>query len=201
MTAKLFMKLLLISLLLSTLISEVPSKDYKDWITIQDKEIWIGYTNTNFPWCKVKRFFNNTIDEILPIIEDVNNYYKIFDSLVYSKKDSNDIVHIKVDYPRPFSDRDYIVKFQTILDEKDIVYKFESVKNSNKLIEQNYIRLINAAGEWRLSKIEENLTEVSYVWNGELRGKMPNWTLSRAWIKQGNEIMENLKTHLDKGDN
>ena len=40
MTAKLFMKLLLISLLLSISILEVPSKDYKDWITIQDKEIW-----------------------------------------------------------------------------------------------------------------------------------------------------------------
>ena len=89
------MKLLLISLLLSILISNIPQKEYKNWITIQDKETWIGYTETNFPWCKAKRTFNNTIDEILPIIEDVNNYYKIFDSLIYSKKDSKDIVHIK----------------------------------------------------------------------------------------------------------
>ena len=195
------MKLLLISLLLSISVSDIPPKDYKDWIMIQNKEIWIGYTKTNFPWCKAKRIFNNTIDEILPIIENVNDYYKVLDSLVYSKKDSNNIVHIKVDYPRPFTDRDYIVKFKSIIDEKDIVFKFQSVKDSNKTIEQNYIRLINAEGEWRLSKIEENSTEVSYVWNGELRGKMPNWTLNRAWIKQGNEIMENLKTHLDKGDN
>lgn len=190
------MKLLLISLLLSTLISNIPQKEYKNWITIQDKETWIGYTETNFPWCKAKRTFNNTIDEILPIIEDVNNYYKIFDSLVYSKKDSNDIVHIKADYPLPFSDRDYVVKFKRLFDGKDIIYRFHSIKDPNQHIDKNYVRLVNAQGEWRLSSIDNELTEVSYTWNGELGGNIFDWILKKAWLKQGNEIMNNLNNIL-----
>ena len=54
MTARIFMKLLLISLLLSILISNIPQKEYKNWITIQDKETWIGYTETNFHGVKQK---------------------------------------------------------------------------------------------------------------------------------------------------
>ena len=194
------MKLLLISLYTAIVFGEIPAKDYNNWTTIQDKEIWIGYTETNFPWCKVKSTLDNSIDQILPLIQNVNNYYKIFDSLMYSVRDSNEIVHIKVDYPIPFSDREYIVKFNSIFDGKDIVYRFHAIEDSNNPINEKYIRLINAAGEWRLSPTNENLVEVSYVWNGELRGKMPSWTLRRAWLKQGNEIMKNLKTQLSLGN-
>jgi len=191
------MKLLLISIFLSILLSDIPSKDHKEWKIIQDEKIWIGYTETDYPWCKTKSVFNNTIEEILPLIENVNNYYKIFDSLTYSNQDSNKVVHIKVDFPIPFKDRDYIVKFERIFDEKDIIYRFHSIKDSNESSNEKYIRLTNAAGEWRLSPINDNITEVTYIWNGELKGNMFSWTLKKAWLKQGNEIMTNLKDILN----
>ena len=54
---------------------------------------------------------------------------------------------------------------------------------------EDYIRLINAAGEWRLHSLNESHTEVTYIWNGELLGDFPNWALTRAWETQGNEVL------------
>lgn len=193
------MKHLLISFFITIIFAEIPSKDYNDWIVLQNNDIWIGYTETDYPWCKTKMIFNNSVDEILAIVEDVNNYYIFFDSIVYSTLDENDIVHVMVDYPIPFSDRDYVVKFKLIFEEGDIVYRFES-KDKSKPHHRDYVRLANAAGEWRLSPIDENYVEVSYVWNGELKGNFPSWTLTRAWMRQGNEIMNSLKSELSKGE-
>ena len=193
------MKHLLISFFI-TIIGAIPSKDYNEWIVLQNNGIWIGYAETDYPWCQTKMRFDNSIDEILAIVEDVNNYYQIFDSIVYSILDENDIVHVMVDYPIPFSDRDYVVKFELLYENQDVVYRFKS-EDKNKPYHKDYVRLTNAAGEWRLSPIDENYVEVSYTWNGELKGNFPSWTLTRAWLRQGNEVMNNLNTELSKGEN
>ena len=139
-----------------------------------------------------------SIDEILVVIENVNDYHKILDSVIYSKKDENNIAHIRINYPFPFTDREYIVKFEIINDDNDIVYAFGTNKSLNKDIDPNYIRLINAKGEWRLSPINENLTQVSYTWNGELLGDFPNWALTRAWKQQGLEVITWLMEAIKK---
>ena len=87
-----------------------------------------------------------------------------------------------------------------INDDNDIVYAFGTNENLNKDIDPNYIRLINAKGEWRLSPINENLTQVSYTWNGELRGGFTSWSLSKAWMRHGNEVVGNLRDKLKESD-
>ena len=66
-------------------------------------------------------------------------------------------------------------------------------------INDNYVRLINAAGQWRLKSINNKLTKVTYIWNGEMLGNFPSWGLKRAWLKQGNEVLGNLKETDSKG--
>ena len=109
----------------------------------------------------------------------------------------NDIVHIMVDYPMPLSDRDYVVKFDKILETHEIIYRFHSNINSNIPQNDNYIRLNNAAGEWRLKDMNNGEILVTYTWNGELKGSAPMWILKRAWIRQGNEVMTSLKQRLE----
>jgi len=191
------MKPLLINILLiSCVFSTMPHKDFNDWNTLQEGKVWVGYFEDDFPWCKAKINIPYSLEDILPVIENVDDYHKILDSVIYSSKDENDIAHIRINYPYPITDREYIVKFQKIIDKNDIVYAFTTSDSLNENINPDYIRLINAQGEWRLSPINENLTEVSYVWNGELRGSMPSWALSRAWIKHGDEVLSNLDRKL-----
>ena len=195
------MRLLLISVVIyGYLFSQMPSKGFDSWNILQEDEIWIGYVETDFPWCKASIDLPFSIDEILVVIENVDDYHKILDSVIYSKKDENDIAHIRINYPFPFTDREYIVKFEIINDDNDIIYAFGTNESLNKDIDPNYIRLINAKGEWRLSPIHKNLTQVSYTWNGELRGGFPNWSLSKAWMRHGNEVVGNLRDKLKEND-
>ena len=195
------MRLLLINLVLyGYLFAEMPSKEFDQWNLLQDDEIWIGYVQTDFPWCKASISLPHTLDEILLIVEDVAGYKKILDSVVYSTKDENDVAHIRINYPFPFTDREYIVKFERIEDNNDIVYAFGTNESLNKNLDPNYIRLINAKGEWRLSPVNKNVTNVSYTWNGELRGDFPSWSLSKAWTKHGNEVLGNLRDKLKENN-
>lgn len=198
MIVKNIMRPLLINLIiLSCLISQMPLKDFEDWNILQDTDIQIGYVEKKFPWCKASIDLPYTLNEILVVIENVNDYKKMLDSVIYSTKNDNDVAHIRINYPFPFTDREYIVKFVKILDGNDIVYAFETNEELNKSIDSDYIRLINAKGEWRLSPISDNLTKVSYTWNGELRGDFPSWSLTKAWTKHGNEVLGNLRDKLN----
>jgi hypothetical protein len=174
----------------------MPNKDFNDWNVLQEGKVWVGYFEDDFPWCKAKINIPYSLEDILPVIENVDDYHKILDSVIYSSKDKNDIAHIRINYPYPLTDREYIVKFKRIIDKNDIVYAFTTSDSLNKNINTDFIRLINAQGEWRLSPLNKNLTEVSYVWNGELRGSIPSWALSRAWVKHGSEVLNNLEATL-----
>ena len=59
-------------------------------------ERW-NHSNGCRRWFNVVR--NTSTDEILKLIEDVDNYHIIFDSIKASKKNVNDIVHIFFDFP------------------------------------------------------------------------------------------------------
>ena len=195
------MKRLLISLFLySLLFSEIPNSDFDSWNVLQNDNIWIGNFEDDFPWCKAKIILPFSIEDILPVIEDVNNYHEMLHSVVFSTKDKNNIAHIRIDYPFPFTDREYIVKFERLIDNKDVVYAFSTNPDLNKTTDPNYIRLVNAKGEWRMSPIQDNITEVSYLWNGELRGDFPDWALSKAWVKHGNEVLDNLADKLKENN-
>ena len=199
------MKFLLINLFLfSTLFSSnIPDINSQKWIEIQKDFIDIDYIWIDgLPWCKSKINLNYSVEEILNVIKNVGAYHLIFDSVVKSKEYNNNIVHITLDLPGIFSDRDYVVKFSLLEDKqnKTIIYEFKSISD---FIENNhnYVRLLNAGGQWRLKSLADNLTEVTYIWNGDMSGNFPSWGLKRAWTKQGNEVLSNLKAAvMNNGD-
>ena len=76
------MKHLLISILLSSfLLGIFPKSDFDSWNILQEGDIWIGNFEDDFPWCKAKIRLPYSITDILPVIEDVNNYHKMLDSV------------------------------------------------------------------------------------------------------------------------
>ena len=60
------------------------------------------------------------------------------------------------------------------------------------------MRLIRASGEWKLSPLDSNQTEITYTWNGELLGDFPDWALTRAWEQQGIEVINWLREAIEK---
>ena len=169
-----------------------------NWEVISEKPILIKVFRGDYPNCQAEIIIDESIDDILTVIEDVNNYKLFFDSIVISIKNDEEQVRLGIDMPFPFSDRDYTVKFNRLVNGDEISYLYNPIVTDNFPLEDNYIRLIEARGGWVLSKINDKKTLVVYKWNGDMRGDFPKWGYSQAWKKQGNEIMLNLEQEVKR---
>ena len=178
-----------------------PEHETRDnWIVLQDDshDIWIGYNETpHISWCRTISNLPFSIDKIAKIIEDRGNYYNIFDRVTQSKVVGDDVVYIRYDMPFPMSDRDFLVRYTIERTPDSAFYKFETAKDIDFPIFSS-VRLENAAGEWYLEKIDNSSTRVVYTWNGDLGGSFPSYALTRAWDKQGNEMINWLKESLEE---
>ena len=193
---------LLLFVIYGRVFSVEPLHNVENWNVLQDKKIWIGWAEEgDVPWCKAQTTFPFSMDNIAEILEDKANYPNVFKRIETTTILEPEIVHIMLDMPFPIASRDYIVKYTTHLTGNDLLYQFRAVNHEKAILMKSYIRLVNAAGEWRLSPVNNNETKVTYTWNGELLGDFPDWALPRAWKTQGNEVLNWLLEATDKAIN
>ena len=169
-----------------------------EWKIMQEGNIWIGVIESEYPKCKAEIFIDEPLDAILNVIDDVSNYKYFFDSIIISDINNNNEVRLAIDMPLLFTDRDYTVKFHKIEDSNSIKYLYDAVVSDSYPEQRSFVRLKNAQGGWVLTSLDLNKTQVEYYWNGDMGGNFPDWAYSKAWIKQGNEIMSNLKKEVKK---
>ena len=169
---------------------QIPLNVDTNWEALETNAIVIQWQRYDgFPFCKATKILSSTMEELIQLLDDKENYYKIFERIEYSKLLTSEIVHIKLDMPFPFSGRDYIVKYTKSNIKNDFIYSFKATTEIAISIDDDYVRLVNASGGWILHPIDEHTTELTYMWNGELLGDFPDWALTRAWVEQGNEVI------------
>ena len=169
-----------------------------EWNILQTEPIWIGWVDyNNSKWVKAVTIIPSKIVSVQKIIEDKKNYPKVFKRIEKINLITDEIVHIVLDMPFPFYGRDYIVSYNQYSEDDAFIYKYTSVDSLQIPIYKDYIRLINASGEWVLDPVDSLNTKVTYLWNGELLGDFPNWALKTAWETQGNEVFTWLKEAIE----
>ena len=175
----------------------IPPVEFENWNVLQDNQIWVGWADySGYPWGKSSTILQFSLEEISRILEDKKNYSNVFERVTTSQVIDNNIVYIVLDMPFPFSSRDYIVRYSQLEENGEKIYRFHAVKSDSVPFSNENVRLIHAAGEWRLSTLQNNATKVTYTWNGELLGDFPDWALTRAWTTQGVEVFEWLEAAL-----
>ena len=187
--------ILILSLLSAKII---PPNDHQNWNVLQDDQIWVGWTDhSGFQWGKSRTTLPYSLQNIASLLEDKGNYTEVFKRVTVSQVLEENVVYLVLDMPFPFSSRDYIVKYTQLNENGDQVYQFHSVNSNLISLNENNVRLLHAAGEWRLTPQKNNETIVTYTWNGELLGDFPDWALTRAWTTQGVEVLEWLRESLE----
>ncbi len=177
---------------------ELPSSSVENWEILHDDKIWVGWKNDgSIDWCRTKAIIDAPIIQVQQLIENKIDYPNVFKRIKKTKIITDEIVYIALDMPFPFSNRDYIVKYVHENEDTDLLYSYHSVLHDEVPEFHGYVRLINSTGQWRLKTINENKTEITYTWNGELLGDFPDWALSRAWKQQGLEVIDWLKDALE----
>ena len=173
------------------------SESLNNWIVLQNDATWIGWTDhSGFPVCQTRATFPYPMKKISNIIEDIENYPNVFKRITMARILDDDIAHVVLDMPFPFSSRDYIIQFVMDKSHTYWIFNFKAVTHNDVPVNDKYVRLLNAAGEWLIKPISNNETAIAYTWNGELLGDFPSWALPRAWKTQGNEIIDWLNEAL-----
>ena len=173
------------------------SESLNNWIVLQNDATWIGWTDhSGFPVCQTRATFPYPMKKISNIIEDIENYPNVFKRITMARILDDDIAHVVLDMPFPFSSRDYIIQFVEDKSHTYWIFNFKAVTHNDAPVNDKYVRLLNAAGEWLIKPVSNNETAVAYTWNGELLGDFPSWALPRAWKTQGNEIIDWLNEAL-----
>ena len=193
--------LIVLSSVFSTIDAEIKLDSIEsvtDWNIIQKNEIEIRWTTyDSYPICQTTSILPFSIESISSIIEDVSNYPKVFKRIHKTNILEKDIIHVMLDMPFLLSDRDYVIKYKKNKTPDNWEFTFSPVKHINAPLNKKYVRLVNAAGKWKLISKGDNQTSVSYTWNGELLGDFPNFALERAWKTQGNEIIHWINDALE----
>ncbi len=144
------------------------------WKILQEDPVLIKVIEEDYPKCSAEIFIDSSIENILKVIEDVSNYKLFFDSIFISEINDRDEVHLAIDMPFPFSNRDYTVKFNRNENDSEVNYLYESIISNDFTVHDDYVRLSDAKGGWVISKIKNiDGVLVSYTWNGDMRGGVP----------------------------
>ena len=169
----------------------------KNWEMLQDQPVKIEWQQyKGFPISRAEKVLNHGMESIADAIQDLDNYPNIFERVTKTRRLDQDIVQIILNMPFPFDGRDYIVKYKIENSDDSWVFSFSSVKHPDGPIVPDHVRLPNAAGIWVLERLSSNQTRVIYAWNGELLGNFPEFSLSKAWITQGTEVLNWLDEAL-----
>ena len=181
------------------LFRSIPPIEYSDWTVLKDNNIFVGWTSSGgYYWCRSRCVINYDIETISSTLENYERYPQIFKRVTEAKEIESNVVHVVLDMPYPFANRDYVVEFVKEHAKEYRSIKFSSLEDDMILSVPGSVRLIHAAGEWYLKELDSNSTEITYTWNGELRGNFPSYGLTRAWKTQGAEVMNWIDEYLKR---
>ena len=162
------------------------------WEVLEDSTVRIECTEANGePWCRSTALVSATQANVAEALENMGSQADIFEAVSSIRDLGSNTFHVTLDFPGMMSDRDYVVTFSKASQGDDLVYGWVPVKHAEAPPVDGVVRLSKMAGEWRLSPAGAN-TQVTYLWQAELMGSFPNWALSVARKKAGNEALKDL---------
>ena len=175
-------------------------KDSNDdsWQVVKNNKYWIGYLDAEFPWCRGETVIDASLDEVVNVIRDVDNYHTFFKSVFISKINNINEVNIVFDMPLWLWDRDYTVKFVESEYDNIIKYTFNAIVTDSYPERENTIRLPNFAGSWYMEEVDIDKILVKYTYNCEMLGKFPDWAFSKACGIGCNEVLKGLTGEVER---
>jgi hypothetical protein len=143
------------------------------------------------PWCRSVGLIAAPLDQVAQAMEDMAGQSEVFEAVSLIDELGDDTYRIVLDFPGMFSDRDYVAKFTKHVEGDARIYRWEPVTHPKAPPTDDIVRLERMAGEWRLEPAGDQ-TKATYLWQAELGGSFPNWALSTARKKAGNEALKDL---------
>jgi len=145
-------------------------------------------------WCEARTVLPGSTDAIRSMMEEVEGLPELFPRMVSMKRVAPGIYHQIIDYPFPYDDRDLVVAFSWTRSETSHILQWHSVDQPS--VTSVGVRLTRAQGQFQLQPRPDGLTDLTYVWRGDLGPGVPEWVWPFAWKSQAREVVEGMTEGL-----
>lgn len=143
------------------------------------------------PWCRAVGIVEAPVERVADALENMKANAHLFESIVSIDVLAPDTLHVVMDYPMGFSDRDYVAKYTRTVEGGVRRYRWDPVVHPGAPVLDGVVRLPRFAGEWRLEPHARG-TKVTYLWHADVLGSLPAWAYDRAWRTAGHEALKDL---------
>lgn len=145
---------------------------------------------------------NLPIERVKEALLDLEKYRDWIPSLsvwdITKKSDSEVHAYGRHDLPWPMDDRDYNVRYRwKSQPDGSFIIEAKSVPEGPAPID-GVIRLRRVHSLWKLVPIRSDVTQVSYTYNGDLGGKVPDAVKQSAWKSEPPDLIHGLRKQVEK---
>lgn len=163
------------------------------WEEIQDAPVHIRCTTVaGAPWCQASAQLDQPLATVKQALEARDRHADWFDNVSRMEELEPGLLWVRLDYPSPLQDRDYVARYEHHTEGEVEIYTWSPVSGDPRApAGSTHVRLEDFAGEWRLSPSGSG-TQVRYTWHASLGGAVPGWIERRARKVAGTSVLSEL---------
>ena len=144
------------------------------WSTLTTSPTLIECTEAGGkPYCRSTGVIGVPVASAVGVFAHLDQHAAKMESISLVERLEPDVLHVVMDYPFPFWDRDYVAKFTRRTDADGTeVFAWAPIQHAGAPPDPGLVRL-PIDGEWRF-KAEGANTRVTYIWMADPGGDIPD---------------------------
>lgn len=164
-----------VSMLLLILSAQALPPPTATWLLLSESPVRIECAQ-GLPWCRSSGLVGVDPATAVRTFAQLDQHVAQMGAISVVDRLEADVLHVVMDYPFPFSDRDYVARFtrRTEADGTE-VFGWTSIEHPKAPVDPAIVRLGWSEGEWSF-KPEGGQTRVGYLWQSDPGGGIPDVT-------------------------
>jgi len=184
---------MLVTLVITAALAKPPG-DEATWETVRDDIVHIECTEVSGEyWCRADGLLAAPVDDVVETLRAMPSHQDEFELVRSIRELGDETLHITIDYPSVFSDRDYVARYTYSTEGSVHRVRWAPVVHPDAPPVKGAVRLDRFEGEWRL-EAKGSRTAVRYLWHAEPGGSFPGWAKPLARKRAGHEALKDLAT-------
>jgi hypothetical protein len=143
------------------------------------------------PWCRSVGIVEAPIERVADALEHMSENAALFENILSIQVLAPGTLHVVLDYPFYLSDRDYVAKYTRTVEGDVVRYRWVPMTHPGAPPADGVVRLPKFEGEWVLAPHPRG-TQVTYLWQGEIGGSLPQSAYEKAWKTAGHAALKDL---------
>jgi hypothetical protein len=148
---------------------------------------------------------SSDIETVRLAIEDVKSHTKWMhrcaeSTMLKPLSEVESLVYNRTDSPWPVSDRDVVLKTKRVVNGEgdEVLLAFQNTKSELKPEQDGVVRMPKLVGFYKLAKLKDGRTKVTYQVEADVGGSLPDWIVKHVVKEMPFETLSKLRDRVSK---